>query len=479
MNFFLRNLKEQACMLRSGEYCQNIKLETLVRFDEGGNQLVMLHNAILLPHWQEFIDALQLYTHSEASNTFSISNVQLTPVIFNMLAPALKGKRFKLFSLSENDFQDNCGDGIDFVIEFMKNKLDLISFSWSGNTIEDTNDSSHLIKAINNLPSLDTITISNSFTGDVDAYNLLCSLLEGNEHCERIEFQFNNMWTMGGARLSEFLATNPILCHLDLSGNSLNDGDATLIVDSLKLNSNLRDLVIGGNEITDVGYNALRDAIFDSSSLNSAVDSNHTCQIIGPDFGDIPANISDIPGSNRKAKIYSIMCSRNRDGSNAHYLDLELGDDSLKFVPNVLECIDRCADPEHYLDGTVPPLSILYEVLRSWKIPSIYEAHTILTTASFTEQHIGVVVRVCINKIVVKSIDSDVCKHPIQVGDVLLKIGGNTPMDLLGGRPINMKGDLDRILAIVETAPRPLLLTFGRRANHQVSSLNPMLKPNS
>mmetsp|Transcript_27108 Transcript_27108/g.58089 ORF Transcript_27108/g.58089 Transcript_27108/m.58089 type:complete len:355 (+) Transcript_27108:91-1155(+) len=189
MDLFLLNLKEQAIMLRSGEYCQDIELDG----DEEGDPLIMLHNEMLLPHWQEFVDALQLYTHSEASNTFSISNVQLTPVIFNMLAPALKGKRFKLLSFSQNDFQDNCRDGINFVIEFTKNNPDLIDFSWNDNTILNMDDASHLIKAINNLPSLETINIiRNSFIGG-DAYNLLCSLLEGSEHCERIYFKGNTM----------------------------------------------------------------------------------------------------------------------------------------------------------------------------------------------------------------------------------------------------------------------------------------------
>ena len=59
-----------------------------------------------------------------------------------------------------------------------------------------------------------------------------------------------------------------------------------------------------------------------------------------------------------------------------YHLNLEFGnededDDSLKLVPRVLESVHRYSYV--YRPNTAQPLSIMYEILRSWKIPELYE----------------------------------------------------------------------------------------------------------
>jgi len=53
---------------------------------------VLRHHDILLPHWRELADAVQLHVHAGASRSFAIENIQLTSTVFNMLAHSLKMK---------------------------------------------------------------------------------------------------------------------------------------------------------------------------------------------------------------------------------------------------------------------------------------------------------------------------------------------------------------------------------------------------
>jgi len=106
--------------------------------------------------------------------------------------------------------------------------------------------------------------------------------------------------------------------------------------------------------------------------LNAAAASNHTCYIDGVklsgynDWGDI--------SEHRATKLYSILLTRNKEESNVHHLNLEFGDDSVKFAPKVLECVHGYSK-----EGTPPmkklvtPLSIIYEILRGWRMPELYE----------------------------------------------------------------------------------------------------------
>ena len=76
---------------------------------------------------------------------------------------------------------------------------------------------------------------------------------------------------------------------------------------------------------------------------------------------------------NRGRNIYRLLDSRHRKGTNVQHLDAEFDDDSLKLVPKVLECVNVYAG---YIDPSAPavhPLSVMYEILRSWKMPALYE----------------------------------------------------------------------------------------------------------
>ena len=207
------------------------------------------------------------------------------------------------------------------------------------------------------------------------------SLLTSNKNFAEIDLDDNNIRTGGGTVLSDYLATNPPLKKLFLTNNNLNDEDAVLIARALKHNTNLEHLFLYDNDLTEAGSNALCNAIYDPASLNSVADCNHKCSIHGISFGNDISNSNNVAGSsalyNKGRKIYHLLCLRNKEGSNVYHLNLEFGDEdegdgTLKLVPRVLESVHRydCYTSER---SVVPPVSIMYEIMRSWKMPELYE----------------------------------------------------------------------------------------------------------
>ena len=91
------------------------------------------------------------------------------------------------------------------------------------------------------------------------------------------------------------------------------------------------------------------------------------------------------PKVNRARKIYHLLSERNREWSNVHHLNLELDDedDSLALVPNVLAGVHQYYHgtrfSQRYDSDQVRPLSIMYEILRSWKMPQLYECRGMTT----------------------------------------------------------------------------------------------------
>ena len=337
---------------------------------EGDDNTVLLHDDTLLPHWEEFANALQLYQNPEASHNFGIFKIQLNSKVIGLLAPALKVKPFHAFELDNVEYA-SVREGIDFAVEVIQSNPKLQQFYWGNNPIESMGGANRLVNAIISHPSIDKITLENCFGENVNAYDVLCSLLASSKQFSYIDLETNNIRTGGRTEIPDFLATNPPLETLLVEDNHLDDNDATLIARALKRNTNLRRLRLDENDITDVGREALGKAVFDSTSLNAVADSIHSCFIEGIDFDHI--NDDEESKVNRGRKIYRLLESRHREGTNARHLDAEFDDDSLRLVPKVLEAVHHNAGYGLGRVGHVHPLSLLYEILRSWKMPTLYE----------------------------------------------------------------------------------------------------------
>ena len=377
MEDFLAHIKQATCDLRNGV----LNNERIILGDSGDEEFetTLLHDDLLLPHWKELANALQLY-QEEKPFKLSIFNLQLPASVIDLLAPVLKHESFDTINLQNNSFV-NIREGVEFVVEVMKSNDMMEVFCWTSNIINSMEDARYLVDAIISHPSIDMIRLDHCFGGDgINGYDTLRSLLTSDNGFKHIDFDRNNIRTGGDTAISDYLATNPPLKVLHLDENKLNDEDARLIARALKCNTNLQYIYLDGNNITEVGCNALSKAVYNPESLNSVADCNHTCEIRGIAFGDIPVNLSrSNSNNNRRRKIYRLLSSRNREESNVYHLNLEFGnededEDTLALVPNLLESVHRYAERvSTQLPQYEQPLSITYEILRGWKMPELYE----------------------------------------------------------------------------------------------------------
>jgi len=384
INVFLNYIKEYTCQLRSGK-ADYIHLS----FGDESDDTLLQHDDILLPHWRELANALQLYNNPSSLNRFSVYNIQLTSSVIDMLSPALYGNKIEKLILNNNDFV-HISEGIKFAVDIMDANPNMKNFSWDYNQLESIENAHLVLDAVINHPSVHRIRLESCLGGT--GYEALRYLVASGKSFELIDFDKNDIQTQGGTAIPDYIASNPPLEMLYLSGNKLNDDDVILIARSLQENSNLLELTLEYNNLTDTGAGALSKAVYDPSSLNSISDCNHTC--ITNINGYVPIGLIDdddgkvisSPIERRGAKIYRLLSERNEDEDNVQHLNLEFNnedekkDNSLKLVPKVLECVQKYHSCTTTSQGYEHPLSIMYEIMRGWKMPELYESRAVIKT---------------------------------------------------------------------------------------------------
>ena len=341
------------------------------------------YNEAFLRHWYEFADALADHQHTlrclpkGTVSSLTIGDIELPPSLLVMLFNALRSTHFKKIRLRNNDFGR---DGIKFALEYMQNNPVLEEFRLQENPIDHEDDINQLCEIIKHHPAINDINITNCHGEGIDGYNMICSIMTaGARNLKAIHLPYNYISTGGNTFIADFLATNPILEQLELWGNQLGDEDAKSVADALKHNKNLRYLRIDHNSVTNSGLDAMRKAEFDSTSLNSAADSNHTCNIYPVSIfngGHDYKNWLD-PKRVRQKKICHVLSFRNRECSNVKHFD----DVPIEFLPDMLTSIQQYS--EYHLGESAPArdgehvnsLSVVYEVMRFWdKVISVYES---------------------------------------------------------------------------------------------------------
>ena len=114
-----------------------------------------------------------------------------------------------------------------------------------------------LIKAHRGLTS---ITVSSSCANSATGTSLLRTILDAsicNTNLTKIDLASNNIETGAGTILHDYISKDTHLRMLSLKGNKLNDSDALQIAQALKKNSNLMELNLESNQITNDGYSTI------------------------------------------------------------------------------------------------------------------------------------------------------------------------------------------------------------------------------
>jgi len=268
------------------------------------------------------------------------------------------------------------------------------SFSLVENPINNS-ETKQLCEIVKNHSTLNSLSIDSCVGPDITGYEMLQMVITaGKNKLQTLNMRDNSISTGGDTFISDFIRRDHFkLVSLNLTGNQLNDDDATNIAEALKGNKHLNTLNIRRNNFTSTGWEALSTAVFDKTSLNAAFHSNHTCTIDFPVSADVTdyvfvANINGFkygcfrPFLWRHKKIYSILSDRNTWRSNVDHFDDDM---PVELLPDMLTAIQKYSTyyvhptshnelPEN--DGwDVEPLLIMFEILQRWdKSLAVFEA---------------------------------------------------------------------------------------------------------
>ena len=376
-------LKEKAEALRRGDlpdHDVHVMGDTGIHFDIDPDEDIHIDDESLYPHWAEFAAALRQFKPAfdvlpDGCDTFiTFSNFRVDLVVTQMIKAAVTNMPFKKVC-----FRCNLDGGMSMILEMMNSNKCLQKLEFQSiQDIMDRQNIDELATAIHFHPSLVNVKLSECF-GNGLGNVMLASLLTNNDlKLEALSMPGNHLLgSQPGVdnlceQLSNYLASNPRLEHLDLDRNLLNDNDASLIANALRSNTTLRCLSLKGNHISRSGADLIFCALYDESSLNSAADSNHSCFIVYTDHGADMVNDRELLEENRAKKIYTILSTRNKSISNAQHF----GDIDIKLLPNMMEAVQKYSDmlsdfekPKH-----AKALSIVYEIMQRWdKVSPLYK----------------------------------------------------------------------------------------------------------
>ncbi|KAL7553358.1 hypothetical protein ACHAWF_016636 [Thalassiosira exigua] len=244
---------------------------------------------------------------------------------------------------------------------------------------------------------LETLDLRNNGIDD-EAATRLASKIRGCKKLTRIDLGLNYIQPKGAMALADFIAANPPLQHLILRGNCIGDEGAVHFAKALKNNTNLIELNLGHNQISSVGLEALFHAIFDVSSLNALVESNHTLRYLlnGQSINNLVRrgcdvkvlfDINNILQLNEMDGMFKQSSGKLPDWAS----ELPLSTLSIEQLKVVIY-LTKCFEMKHFLalDKTMIPQALqfvashlgcekVFQLLGQWNMPLLFlpDAHAI------------------------------------------------------------------------------------------------------
>ena len=373
----ITGIADMTKLMRMGEFIDVIYLANPTHPDEG---YVINYNGYL-PQYKEFAEALGEYRYTidymeDKSFTLSLDLESVPDDAVFELQNALQHTHFhKLQINADDDKPRRRRNHIDFIVKCVVADTKLESLSLRSVFFDSWEEMMGLFcRGVNDCKSLKQLNLDSCDLGEI--FNNLKS-----KTLEKIDFYLCYLTDLRPTDMTELFSSNPCLRKLDLTGNRLNEQDIVYIADALRHNTTLRRLYLGIFDEPPSNLHLLEDIIFDHTSLNSAHDSNHHCQLdlssykrFNPEI--IKFNTCIDPTMNRRKKIYTILSSRNRSRANAAYFEQDrIG---IKHVPQILSLLKPYSKhhlkDENGIQGKdeVKPLSIVYEIMRGYKMPELY-----------------------------------------------------------------------------------------------------------
>jgi Ran GTPase-activating protein (RanGAP) involved in mRNA processing and transport len=249
-----------------------------------------------------------------------------------------------------------CGEGIIFLSKLVDACSELQFFCLRHNRIDNMESACCLSRSLKLHSSIHNVHLDHCDLGS--SPEIISIILQSD--IKYINLSNNNIDSLGAVTIAEYLESDPPIDRIDLNHNRLSDDDVILISQALKSNTSLKTINLLSNNITSVGIKALLTCVFDSSSLHSISESNHTLdQMILFSYqknGSLADSIDRLIELDRARKIL---------------LALNDKDSLLQYLANVpVELIPEMLTFPH---GRQPVyLNIVYSTMRWWNMPMLY-----------------------------------------------------------------------------------------------------------
>lgn len=326
----------------------------------------------LLPKWKCALAGFEKDKSGNAIEKVRIKRVELVKDVMDILGNALVARNSIVHLALVNNKLDR--EGYLSLSAFLKKNSPLKTLQLEGNPIYDVACAQCLSEAVISHPSLDELKVDDCGLGrNIEILSAIANTMEG---VSLLSLNSNDIDNSGAAAICNVLSTNPShLTKLMVTSNEFIDEGATFFAEALRTNTNLKDLLLRGNDITETGEIVLRKAFFNDTSLTTLFNSNHTCKVQG--LGHISAENSTNFRNTIKKKMSTAMFGCFTHGKDSKVTDTRtvamnmhlFADCPVELMPVELSFINRCSN---FNDTKKPCLSNMYEVVRNWDVPVMF-----------------------------------------------------------------------------------------------------------
>ena len=157
---------------------------------------------------------------------------------------------------------------------FLKTNTSLKCIGIGRDKIDDMSVATSFSDAIKNHPTLESISLEKLEMNK----NILGKVLEGCCRLTEVRFGRDAFLSEGTITiLADFIRCNHPIEGMTFAQCKITDSDALVLASALNPNTTLRQLDLKQNDITEEGEKTLLNALYDPTSMDSIIQSNHTC----------------------------------------------------------------------------------------------------------------------------------------------------------------------------------------------------------
>jgi hypothetical protein len=325
------------------------------------DEQIVWHELVLNEYWDQLeteIDRrkqLGIVTNIE---DISIENIEMKKEHLTTLVAISSSTNSSTYLHFDN--ANLCEEGIISLSKLVDLSSKLQCFGLHHNRIESMDSARCLSRSLKSHTRIEELHLAHCDLGS--SPEILSALLQSD--IEYITLDNNNIDSLGAVKIAEYLKGDPPIGALSLSHNRLNDDDAILISQALKRNTELCNLWL----FTSIGVKALLTRVFDSSSLNSISESNHTMkQLVVFDYINKPKELAGcIDGMLQLDRTQKIILALQDKDCLLKYLT----NVPVELIPEILRFPQRVVNRPRR-----KRLNIVYSTMRWWNMPMLYLYH--------------------------------------------------------------------------------------------------------